>query len=153
MVEDNIRDKKGRFKPGHANTHGAFKKKLPVRLKHEAAAYRLAIVKDLGGESNISAARLILIEKAMHLYAVTRSIENYINDRGCFRGKGHHTRLEPVLANNYTNYVNSLRLILREIGIEPVRAEQRLDPLQIVADCEAGLYDEEIRQADEKLKE
>lgn len=142
MLESKIRDKKGRFKPGHPGTHGAYKKRLPARLRREAAAYRLELVKDLGGEENISTAKLLLIDKAMNLWQVTRAIEDFINIQGAFKGK----KLEPVLAENYVTYCNALRLCLREIGLNPSRPQDKqLAPLELAAAVDRGEYDAELK--------
>lgn len=114
MDKSPMRDKNGRFKPGHPSTHKAYSKRLPLALKREAATYRLEIIKDLGGIEHLSIAKLLLIEKAMNLYQVTRAIEDFVNANGAFKGK----KLEPVLAESYVTYCNSLRLCLREIGFE-----------------------------------
>lgn len=118
MPKSKVRDEKGRFKPGHPSTHGAYAKKMPLAIRRESDVFRDGIIKDLGGIKNISTARLILVEKALNLYRITLAIENFINTNGVFKFKSLH----PILKESYIAYVNSLRLTLREIGLE------RLEP-------------------------
>ena len=92
---------------------------------------RDALIIDLGGESSLSAQKLILIDRCISLLGVIRGIEeshqeNIMTDRG---------ELRPALGKNYLSYVNSARLILCSLGLER-RTEQVLTPLELAAEID-----------------
>jgi len=104
--------------------HGVYaqRDKLPAQVKREANLLRDRIIDDIAGEEDkLSGAELMLLDRAINVYAVIRKIELHIARHGIINAED---KLHPILSNNYITYVNSLRLILREIGIKRARDDQ-----------------------------
>jgi hypothetical protein len=132
-------NEQGRFLPGNqaARRTGIYSQRLPLKIRRTSQSMRLSLIHDLGPEEkNLTTAQLILIDKATALFQVTMAIEGYVREHGPFRGK----RLDPVLAENYLAYVNQLRFILRDLGINK-RAASEVDPLKFIR-----AYDEEKKE-------
>jgi len=125
------RDSRGRFLPKNkaALAHGAYAGKMTLAIRKGSSLARAALVQDLGPrECDLSAAEIILIDKAVNLLAVTTSIETWIRAHGIFKGRD----LQPIL-DRYIAFVNSLRLCLRELGISK-KTEETLDLGKYIAE-------------------
>jgi hypothetical protein len=134
QVKKPERDKKGRFMPGNQarKTHAAYGGKMSLAIRRSSSLARLALIRDLGPmEGDLSAAQVILIDKAVNLLQITQAIEGWIRINGAMK----KNRLQPVL-ENYIAFVNSLRLILRELGISKRTAGKILTPLELAAEVE-----------------
>jgi hypothetical protein len=128
------RDEKGRFTPGNQarRTHALYSSRMSLAIRKGSSLARAALVQDIGPrECDLSAAQVILIDKAINLLAVTNSVEAWIRINGAMK----KNRLQPVL-ENYIAFVNSLRLILRELGISKRTAGKILTPLELAAEVE-----------------
>ncbi len=77
---------------------------------------REALLADLGGEENLSAQKLMLIDRLISLLGVVRGIEEHHKDNILNRDG----TLKPSLGKNYLSYVNSSRQILMCLGLERV---------------------------------
>jgi hypothetical protein len=105
------RDKFGRFLP----THGAFSgTKLP-EVSAALGKWREALIKDLGGEENISASAMLIIENAIDIKGILLAMINYIRRYSSVVSKG---RLNPILSANFLAYANSLQRHLCALGLE-----------------------------------
>lgn len=89
--------------------------KFSAPIRRETQLLREKIIEDVGGLERMTGVKIVLMDRAVSMYAMIRTIENYIKKTGVISGDG---KLEPILANNYLAFVNSLRLTLREIGVE-----------------------------------
>lgn len=124
-----------RLKPGRKRTHGGFSflatGKLPEHRRHVErylTAAREALIRDLGpAETDLSAARVILIDRAISKVGILRCIEEYIRGEGVMSGR----ELAPSLRGSYLAYSNSLRLDLQALGIERKKAEEGLTPFEL----------------------
>lgn len=136
------RDERGRFLPGNkiALTHGAYARRLPLRIRREGAKVYQGIVADLGGDGNLTTAQVVLIEKSVGLYQITRALEEWLVKEGVVKKQ----RLNPALAV-YASFVNSLRLNLNALGIDRRRSEELLTPLEI-----ANEYDRKKAEKESK---
>lgn len=138
MTKKADRDEKtGRFLKGNLAPvkHFGYSKSrnVPLKVRKFITATREAMIKDLAqDEAGLTTSQLILIDKAVNILQVTLCIESFIRREGVFRGK----KLEPVLANNYLAYINSLRIILRELGISTKASERILSIAEIIKEAE-----------------
>lgn len=132
------RDEKGRFLPGNksALTHGAYARRLPLKIRREGAKIYQGIVADLGGAGQITTAQHVLIEKSVGLYQITRTLEEYLVKWGIMKKQ----RLNPALAV-YGSMVNSLRLNLSALGIDR-RGQERIKTVAQIVDEIEGKDDE-----------
>ena len=114
--------KKGKSRLGRPPKHGGYsflvKGELPENRKHirnYLSVCRQGWIEDIGPtEDDLSTSQKVLIDKATSLLGITRCIEEHVREQGVFQGN----RLNKSLGDNYLSYVNSLRLLLREIGIK-----------------------------------
>ena len=97
-----------------------------VRIVKYLIGCREALLEDLGGEENLSAQKLMLIDRLISLLGVVRGIEEHHKDN-IMNSDGS---LKPALGKNYLAYVNSARQILALLGLER-RSEQVLTPLEL----------------------
>jgi len=127
------RDQQGRFLPGNTvrKTHGAYSRQLTLRIRRAGDRFRCGLIADLGPEEVLTAAQLVLIEKSVGLYGITLMLERWIGREGVI----NKTKLNPVLTT-YISHVNSLRLCLRELGIERRVAEKVLTMAEVSAEIE-----------------
>jgi len=144
----------GRWLPGHAASirHGGYSvitKNIPLAVRRQVQGVRDQLVRDIGGtESALTAAQAILIDKTVNLYQITLCLEAYVRREGPFRGK----RLDPVLGQNYLAYVNTIRLNLRELGINTRAGAKILGPLEIAAEIDAENAEREARDAEKRAE-
>jgi hypothetical protein len=120
-----------RLKPGRKKTHGGFSflatGRLPEHRRYVEiylTAAREAMIKDLGPtETDLSAAQIILIDRAISKIGILRCIEEHVREEGVMSGK----LLAPSLRASYLGYSNSLRLDLQTLGIDKRKADEALD--------------------------
>jgi hypothetical protein len=98
-----------------------------LRITRYLIGCREMLIHDLGGEENLSAQKLILIDRLISLLGVIRGIEEYHQENIMTDDGG----LRPALGKNYLSYVNSTRLILCSLGLER-KSEQILSPMQYI---------------------
>ena len=117
---------------GRPMKHGGYslmirRGELPERLTHirrYLTAVRAGLVQDIAGqEENLTTAQLVLVDRAISLLSVLRTIESSLSEEGIMRGQV----LAKILQENYITYTNSLRLILRELGIDKRQTSDVLD--------------------------
>ena len=119
--ERNSRQKQPNLKHGAAQ----YKKSgvLPKHrryLKKQLDYFKNELIKDLGGEENLSAQKKALINNTALLQGVIFLIgEHVIKEAGVFSAPG---QLQPCLGKSMIAYINSLRLNLQTLGIEARRA-------------------------------
>lgn len=113
--------KKDKIKPGGVVTHGVekFRKSGILPDEHKDLlpilnTVRKNILSDLGSIESLSQSQLLLVDSAVSILACKTLIERFIAKEGAFRG----SRLQPVLAQNYISFVNTLQRLLRELGLE-----------------------------------
>ena len=105
------RDALGRFLP----THGAFSgTKLP-EVSAALSKWREALIVDLGGEENISAQQMLIVENALDIKGILLAMINYIRRYSSVVSKG---KLNPILSGNFLAYANSLQRHLCALGLE-----------------------------------
>lgn len=99
--------------------HGVFRQRdsIPAPIRKEAVIFRDRMIQDIAGtEDDLSGAQLILLDRALNLFAVTRQIELYAARKGAIDLETGE--LQPILANNYLAFSNSLRLTLGALGVK-----------------------------------
>jgi hypothetical protein len=113
-----------------------------LRITRYLTGCRQALVEDLGGEENLSAQRLILIDRLISLLGVIRGIEEFCHE-DIMNSDGS---LKPALGKSYLAYVNSARQILCVLGLE--RASDQLPSIRdIIAEFDAGKANEKGQQS------
>jgi hypothetical protein len=96
---------------------------MGLAIRRRSTIVREALIRDRAkSEGDLSAAEIILIDKSIALLQITWSIEAFIRKNGVMKGG----RIREVLLS-YGHFVNSLRLIFREIGISKKAQEDALD--------------------------
>ena len=131
MQKDQPKKRKGKKRgpqPGVKYKHAAYSLivkagELPQKRRYiekYLTESREGWIRDIGPtEEDLTTSQRVMIDKATSLLGVTRCIEEYIKETGVLQG----TNLQPILLKAYLSYVNSLRLILRELGIEQKQAD------------------------------
>jgi len=94
---------------------------------------RESLLEDLGGESNLSAQKLILVDRCVSLLSVLRGIEMFFEE-DIMSKTGE---LAPALGKNYISYVNATRQILCALGLER-KTERVLSPLEYIKQLDQG---------------
>jgi len=129
-------------KGGRPFKHGGYslmvrRGELPEKMtavRAYLAAVREGLIRDIGGqEADLTMAQLVLVDRAVSLLSVIRTIETSLSEDGIMCGKS----LQPILKENYLAYSNSLRLILRELGVDKRRTADALDLGRIIAEADA----------------
>jgi len=122
------------------------KGELPENRKHilkYLTAARENLIRDLGPtEENLTAAQIIIIDRIVSKLGVIRCIEEHIRENTVMMGHN----LAPSLGKSYLGYNNSVRLDLRELGIDKRMEDRVLTPLEIAAE-----FDKK-KEAEEKTK-
>lgn len=85
---------------------------------------RQGLVRDLGGEAQITTAQRLLIDRIIFKLGFLRLVEIWVCDHGPFRQDGQG--FEPVV-EVYLSYANSLRNDLVQLGIERKDFPQVID--------------------------
>ena len=128
-------------RPGRPPKHGGFSLmvragEIPERVTHIRAYLtwiREGLIRDVAGEeANLTAAQVVLIDRAISILGVIRTVEESLAEVGIMKAGV----LAGVLQDNYLAYCNSLRLILRELGIDKKAGEKILSPLEIAAEID-----------------
>ena len=84
-------------------------------IKKYLTNIREGIIRDIGPvEKDLTTAQLILIDRLISLIGVIRLIEEKAKEDGIFKGQD----LTPSLKQSYISYNNTVRLTLRELGID-----------------------------------
>jgi hypothetical protein len=105
-----------------------------TRVRKYLSEVREGLVRDIAGqEENLTTAQLVLIDRAVSLLSVIRTIEYSLSEKGIMEG----TALQPILRENYLAYSNSLRLILRELGVDKRSTADVLDLGRYIAEADA----------------
>lgn len=134
--------------PGRRKTHGGYafltKGTLPENkpyIERYLTVARESLIRDLGPtEQDLTAAQIIIIDRIVSKLGVIRCIEEHIKENAVMVGQ----ELAPALRASYLAYNNSVRLDLRELGIDKRVGDRVLTPLEIA---------ERIDQEEEKAKE
>lgn len=121
---------------GKKRTHGGYTYfttgKLPEHKKYIEAyltAARMNLIGDLGPtEQDLTAAQIIIIDRIVSKLGVIRCIEEHIKEKAVMVGDN----LAPALRASYLAYNNSVRLDLRELGIDKRVGDRVLTPLEYI---------------------
>lgn len=121
-LEHRINPRGGRPKVKHGGyaylTKGKVTEKRQRHIQLYLDAARQGLVDDLSagqGEDALSAARVVLIDRAIALLGILRLIEEYAATQGII---GENGELTPPLGSSYIAYQNSLRQVLSLLGVE-----------------------------------
>jgi hypothetical protein len=138
-----------RKSPGRAFKHGGYslmvrsgelpypKRQAMTRVRQYLGSVRVGLIRDIAGtEANLSTSQRILIDRAVSILSVIRTIEVSLSESGIIEGQGKDVQLQSILRDNYLAYSNSLRLILRELGIEKKAVDDVLDLTSYVKEFE-----------------
>lgn len=105
---------------------------------------RNALLTDLGGEENLSAQKIILIDRLVSLLGVIRGIEEF-HSENILTPTGD---LKPALGKNYLSFINSTRLLLTTLGIE-----RHSEPLLTATDLIAAADREQEREEERTTRD
>jgi hypothetical protein len=122
------RDKLGRYLP----THGGFTGVRLPEVKDALGKWREALIADLGGEENISAQQMMIIDNAIDIKGILLSMVNYIRRKSYVVSKG---KLNPILAGHFLAYANSLQRHMCALGLE----RKMFDDSPVLADVVAEI--------------
>jgi len=129
-----VKLKRGRPKCKHGGYSFLVKGELPENRKHVLrylTAARENLIRDLGPtEEDLTTAQIIIIDRIVSKLGVIRCIEEHIRENSVM--VGHN--LAPSLKASYLAYNNSVRLDLRELGIDKRMEDRVLTPLEIAAE-------------------
>jgi len=101
---------------------------------------RRTMIHDLGPtESDLTAAQLVLIDRAIGKLGVIRCVEEHVRKTGVIQ----NGNVAPVLRDVYLAYSNSLRLDLMALGIGTKRAGEVLDVHEYIEEFDKRERDEE----------
>ena len=122
--------KKKKSKMGRPIKHGAYslilkEGELPENrryIREYLTKTREGIMFDLGGEENLSTAKVVLIDRAVSLLAICRVTEEWVRENGVFVGK----KLQSVL-RTYLSFQSQLRSTLICLGLDKKKADETLD--------------------------
>jgi len=118
-----IKLKRGGQKVKHGGYSFMVKGELPENRKHVLrylTAARENLIRDLGPtEEDLTAAQIIIIDRIVSKLGIIRCIEEHIRENSVM--VGHN--LAPALGKGYISYNNSIRLDLRELGIDKRQAD------------------------------
>jgi len=120
---------KGRPKVVHGGYSYLVSGRLPQHRAHllrYLSASRNGLIEDLGGEENLSAQEMILVDRCTSLLGVLRCIEEYCKEKGVFKGES----LQPSLGKHYISFTNSLKQILALLGLRKQDIDE-LTPLEL----------------------
>lgn len=126
------------LEPGRKVKHGGYSYLVTGTLPEERkyilqylTAARENLIRDLGPtEESLTAAQIILIDRVVTKLGVIRCIEEHIRENTVMVGQD----LAPALKASYLAYNNSVRLDLRELGINKRMEDQVLTPYEIAAE-------------------
>jgi hypothetical protein len=119
-------------KIGRPILHGGFSTRSPrelvrgrerQRLRKYLSDFREGLVTDLGGEDQITAARLVLVDRATMKLGLIRLIEIYLANAGPWDRPGE---IKPVIPGPYMRLTDGLRSDLLALGLDRQEAEKVL---------------------------
>jgi hypothetical protein len=85
-----------------------------TRIRRYLGEIREGLIRDVAGrEADLTTCQAVLIDRAISLLGVLRTIEESLSEQGILRGN----MLAPILRENYISYNNTLRLTLAALGI------------------------------------
>ena len=126
-----IKLKRGGQKVKHGGYSFLVKGELPENRKHVLrylTAARENLIRDLGPtEEDLTTAQIIIIDRIVSKLGIIRCVEEYIRENSVMVG----ANLAPSLRASYLAYNNSVRLDLRELGIDKRMEDRVLTPLEI----------------------
>lgn len=94
---------------------------------------REGIIRDIGPtEQDLTTAQLVLVDRLISLIGVIRLIEEKAREDGIFKGQD----LTPSLRQSYIAYNNTVRLNLRELGIDKRVGDGEQTLEQIIAESD-----------------
>lgn len=119
---DKLKKKPKKRKPQIRRGHGAYSYltsgKVPEtrpKVEKYLTSLREGLIRDLGPtEQDLTTAQLLLVNRIVTLAGVIRLIEEKAREDGIFKGDD----LTPSLRQSYISYNNTVRLTLRELGID-----------------------------------
>jgi len=92
---------------------------------------RAGLIRDLGGEANVTTGQLLLIDRIIFKLGFLRLVEIWLAERGTpFSTEG---QLEPVI-ETYLSYANSLRNDLNLLGIQKKEIPETIDLKAYIAE-------------------
>jgi len=138
---DNLRDKHGRYLP----THGAWSSTKLPEVSTALSKWREVLIADLGGEENISAQQMMILESAIDIKGVLLSMIRYIRDKSYVVQRG---KLNPILSGNFLAYANSLQRHMCALGLE----RKMFDDTPILADVVKDIISKREKAGKEKEK-
>lgn len=125
MKKKKIKREGGKIK--HGGYSFIARGKLPEHRRYllrYLSSVREGLIRDLGPtEADLTTAQMLLIDRITTKTGVIRCIEEHIRENSVMIGHN----LAPALGKGYIAYNNSIRLDLRELGINKKRADETLD--------------------------
>jgi hypothetical protein len=95
-----------------------------TKVRAYLSGVRAGLVRDVAGlEEDLTTAQRVLIDRAISLLGVLRTIEESLSEKGIMQGSG----LAPILRENYISYNNTLRLTLASLGINKREGDKVID--------------------------
>lgn len=124
---------KKKAKRGRPPNHGGYSllagnNKLPKHKKYiriYLTNTREGLISDIGPtEDDLTAAQLILVDRAITKLGIVRCMEAYAAEKGVMSEDG---LLLPCLGKHYLTYCNSIRLDLQALGIDKRKSDEVID--------------------------
>jgi len=120
--------------PGQRMKHGGYsflsRGELPENrayIERYLTEVRQGLIRDLGPtEDDLTAAQVILIDRAVTKLGVIRCVEEHIRENSVMVGQD----LAPSLKASYLAYNNSIRLDLQALGINTRQTDSVLAPYE-----------------------
>lgn len=131
-----------RAKRGRPFKHGGYslmvrQGELPERMtkvRQYLTDVREGLIRDVAGlEADLTTAQRVLIDRAISLLGVLRTIEESLSEQGIMRG----STLAPILRESFISYNNTLRLTLAALGINRREGDKVIDLDKYVRDKKA----------------
>lgn len=126
-----VKLKRGGQKVKHGGYSFLVKGELPENRKHVLrylTAARENLIRDLGPtEEDLTTAQIIIIDRIVSKLGIIRCVEEYIRENSVMVG----ANLAPSLRASYLAYNNSVRLDLRELGIDKRMEGRVLTPFEL----------------------
>lgn len=117
-LKKTVKKRKPQRRAGHGGyaylTSGEVPETRP-KIEKYLTSLREGLIRDLGPtEEDLTTAQLLLVNRIVTLAGVIRLIEEKAREDGIFKGED----LAPSLRQSFISYNNTLRLNLRELGID-----------------------------------
>jgi hypothetical protein len=95
-----------------------------TKVRAYLSGVRAGLVRDVAGqEEAMTTAQGVLVDRAISLLGVLRTIEESLSEKGIMQGSA----LSPILRENYISYNNTLRLTLAALGINRREGDKVID--------------------------